>query len=260
MSTFVAGEPAILPPGSASGRALVVIPSYGLVHLTRDAVSDVQREPSRAVVLVIDNEGDYTAVADEAVLRPGRNLGWLRASNVGMQMALDSGATSAVLLNNDTRLSDGFFAGLAEAHEQMPRAVLAPLYDDIVPEQHYDLSGGIDSFVPRPEEVPATRIDGTCVLIPRAVMQRIGLLDAKHFGRHGWGGIDDYFLRSRRAGYDVAVTYRSFVMHLGGASAGRTVRYAYFAQAEMIIGMTRKYGRNLARQLRARALRRSAAG
>ncbi len=229
-------------PGAADGRMLVVIPAYGLVHLTRDAVADALREPDHALVLVIDNEGDYRAVAGETIVRPGRNLGWLRASNAGMQAALDAGATGAVLLNNDTRLSDGFFAGLAQAHEARRDAVLAPLYDDIVPEQHYDLTDGLASFVPRPVEVSAARIDGTCVLVPRHVMLAIGLLDERRFGRHGWGGIDDYFLRARNAGFDVAVTYRSFVQHLGGGSAGRTTRYAYFAQAEMIVGMTRKYG------------------
>jgi GT2 family glycosyltransferase len=105
------GQPPLLAAGSARGRALVVIPSYGVAHLTRDVVCDVLREPTQAVVLVIDNEGDYRPVDDEVVWRPGKNLGWLRASNAGMRLALETGGASAVLLNNDTRLSDGFFAG-----------------------------------------------------------------------------------------------------------------------------------------------------
>ena len=152
------GQPPQLRSGSSKGRVFVVIPSYGVAHLTRDVVSDVLREPTHAAVLVIDNEGDYRPVDDEVVWRPGQNLGWLRASNAGMRLAFETGATAALLLNNDTRLSEGFFAGLVEAQQQQSDAVLVPLYDDIsVMEQHHELSGDIESFVPRPQEVPVAR-------------------------------------------------------------------------------------------------------
>jgi GT2 family glycosyltransferase len=231
-------------PESVAGRFIVVIPAYGLVHLTQAVVSDALREPSHAVVLVVDNEGDYMPVHDEVVYRPGQNLGWLRASNIGMAAAREARAGGAVLLNNDTRLCAGFFAGLAAAQAATSNAILAPLYDDIsAMDQHHELPGGISSFVPEDRESPSGRIDGTCVLVPLGVINRIGLLDERHFGRHGWGGIDDYCLRSRRNGLEILVTHRSFLSHISAASAAeRTVRYEYFAHAEMLVGMARKYG------------------
>jgi GT2 family glycosyltransferase len=226
-----------------SDRILVVVPAYGRTSLTHAVVRDVACEDESADVLIVDNQGDYTPVGEERILRPGRNVGWLRACNLGMRDALARRA-DVVVLNNDTRLSDGFFAGLRVAAELFPRSVIAPSYDDrAFACQHQPVVGGVAAFRPRAEEVIVPDVDGTCVLVPHDVMLRVGELDEQRFGRHGWGGMDDYCLRVRRAGGRVVVTRRSFLEHARATTARTaTTRYEHFAAAEMEIGMVRKYG------------------
>jgi GT2 family glycosyltransferase len=225
-------------------RALVVIASYGLTELTRTAVADVLRERSLARVLVVDNRGDYCAVDDEEIMRPPDNIGWLRASNEGIRAALRNGVETVILLNNDTRLSDGCIEGLLAAQDAGPSGVIAPLYDDdAFAAQHHDLTGPLASFQPRAEEFDASIVDGTCVLIPTALARVVGEFDERRFGMHGWGGIDDYCIRARRLGFRVAITRRSFVQHFRGSTAAAAgARYEHFARSELLVGMALKYG------------------
>jgi GT2 family glycosyltransferase len=225
-------------------RPLVVIPAYGLVELTRAVVSESMRESSAIDVLVVDNGGDYEAIANEEVLRPGENLGWLRACNLGMRMACERGCRSVILLNNDTRLSQGFFAGLLDASRHRPNAILAPLYDDeAVPAQQF--ASRAPGYSNEGIIADVLSVDGTCMLIPTRLIDSLGFFDERHFGRRGWGADVDYCLRARREGFGVAVTRASFLTHARGATA-HTIGDSYerFAKAEMEIGLTIKYGRH----------------
>jgi GT2 family glycosyltransferase len=226
------------------GRPLVVVPAYGDRLLTQAVVTDTLRERELVDLLIVDNQGDYTPVGDEEVVRPGCNLGWLRACNEGIRVASARGCESVILLNNDTRLSPGFFAGMRAASDALPSMLIAPRYDDrACPTQFEDVAGGPAAFAPRAEERLVSVVDGTCVLVPTAVVADVGLLDQRRFGRHGWGGIDDYCLRTRRLGHRVAVTSRAFLAHARASTASvSTTRYEHFAMAEMELGMTLKYG------------------
>lgn len=226
-------------------RLAAVIPAYGLVEMTQAVVRDCQRERDVADVIVIDNMGDYRAIGDERVVRPGSNLGWLRATNLGCALADRDGAYGGlVALNNDTRLSPGFFAGLISAARASPTAgLIAPCYDDVVVVQGSYYRGAPDSFPPQDVEGVAKLIDGTCYMVPTSVLRRIGPLDEGHFGRRGWGAIEDYCLRVRSAGLHVLVTRRAYLAHARGRTAKLTQsNYERYAASEFRRGMRRKWG------------------
>lgn len=223
---------------------LAVIAAYGLPELTRTVVADLAREPDVAI-LVVDNDGGYTAAGSEEVVRPGRNLGWLRACNLGLQRAARDGFEHTLLLNNDTRLSDGFVAGLVAAHAATG-GLIAPVYDDdSVPEQQIPDGPVAADYVPQARERRVSVIDGTAFLLSAADAQTLGPLDERRFGRHGWGAMEDLCVRARRAGVPVHVTERAYVSHTRAVTA-RAVnsRYATFAVAEMHYGLARKWGRS----------------
>jgi GT2 family glycosyltransferase len=228
-------------------RGGVVIPAYGKVELTARVVADCLREPD-LFVIVVDNGGDYVpAAASDAleVLRPGRNLGWLAGTNLGIAAAVAYGCDWLVALNNDTHLSDGFFGGLRAALEEHPDDLVAPCYNGVVAEQAAYYSGPLEGFVAEPVEVVATRIDGTCYALTTACFGRIGPLDAHHFGRWGWGAIEDYMLKVRAAGGDSLVTHRAYLMHFQGSTAHAVQAkstYNRYAAAEMRRGLRRVYG------------------
>jgi GT2 family glycosyltransferase len=228
-------------------RGGVVIPAYGKPDLTDAVVNDCVRERELVLVVVVDNAGGYDApeAADIEVLRPGRNLGWLAGTNVGVDAARAAGCDWLVALNNDTRLSDGFFAGLRDALELRTRDLVAPCYDGVVREQSEYWSGPIEGFTPEPVERTVKRIDGTCYALTTELYGVLGELDGRHFGRRGWGAIEDYMLRVRALGGDSVVTHRSYLTHFQGSTAHSvSTRNTYnrYAAAEMRRGLRHVYG------------------
>ena len=199
--------------GRPAGRALVVVPVYGEQATTSALLGDLRREAGLADVVVVDNRGDYEASGDETVLRPGENLGWAGGTNHGTLTARRDDHVAFVWLNNDTRLSEGFVAGLLRSWEETGAAVLAPVYDCHWRHQRLPRPVPVGSFRPRAVTYRAPFVDGTCMFVPAATVDSLGLLDAEAFAPLGWGAEIDYCLRARAAGLTVAVTRRAYLHH-----------------------------------------------
>ncbi|MDQ6688614.1 MAG: methyltransferase domain-containing protein [Actinomycetota bacterium] len=239
--------------GRARPRTAVAIPVLGRPELTRALLDDVAREPWVDPV-VVDNGGDHVPVHGERVLRPGRNLGWAGACNLALEELSGRGYDAVVLLNNDTRLSSGFFAGLWRAHRRSGADLLAPVYDGTWPQQRSTYGGDAAGY-PRSRvtrKVPF--LDGTCLFLPRRTWEDVGLLDAASFPDHGWGVDLDYALRVHAQARTVAVTEESFLHHEGGGTASVSGEdWKVSAWQELAVGMRRKYGVAWPRLLRDRA-------
>jgi GT2 family glycosyltransferase len=224
----------------------VVIPVFGRQELTHALITDLAREdPASLRVIVVDNGGDYEAFGEEQVLRQQENLGWLRGSNLGIREALTKPCQAVLLLNNDTRLSTGFVAGVAAALAPGRVGIVGPRYDDHWAHQHHEHVGSADRYVPGPRSRPAPFVDGTCMLLRRQVIETVGLLDESAFGRTGWGADIDLALRSRRAGWRVVVTDRAFLRHDAGSTARRIQspqEYWERGDADLREGLERKWG------------------
>jgi GT2 family glycosyltransferase len=146
-------------------------------------------------------------------------------------------------LNNDVRLSTGFFSGLSRAVAAHPDGLIAPCYDDHTATQTAYFRGPVEEFRAEPVEERVSIIDGTCFSMTAELFDRLGVMDARHFGRRGWGGIEDYVLRARALGGAAYVTRRAYLTHARGSTA-RAVMPSYhrYAVAEMRRGMRRIYG------------------
>ncbi len=194
-------------------RVLVVVPVFGEQETTHALLGDLRREDGRADVVVVDNKGDYEADGSEQVLRPGRNLGWAEGTNHGTEAARRGDHAAFLWLNNDTRLSEGFVAGLLRSWEETGAGVLGPVYDCHWRHQRLARPVPVGSFRPRAATYRAPFIDGTCMFVPAATVDVLGVLDADSFGPLGWGAEIDYCLRARAAGLTVAVTRRAYLHH-----------------------------------------------
>jgi len=229
----------------------LVIPVFGRDDLTAALLADVEHESDLVDVLVVDNKGDYAPRGFERVLQPGHNLGWLRACNLALTRVERGTWGAGVLLNNDTRLSPGFFAGLLSAWSETGAGLVGPVYNDVWPTQRVEYTGPAACYVPRRLHRRVPFLDGTCMLIPREVLRRVGGLDQR-FARHGWGADFDLALRVRSEGLDVVVTRLAYLTHLRGATA-RLVDPCWesFAGTEMNDGMLSKWGATWHSQLEA---------
>jgi GT2 family glycosyltransferase len=228
-------------------RVLVVVPVLGHHELTHALLGDLAREAHTADVVVVDNGGDYPSVGDEHVLRPGSNLGWAGGTNHGTLARLRPDHAGAVWLNNDTRLSAGFVAGLLECWRTTGAGVVGPSYDCYWVHQRAERVVAVDAYRPRRRHFRAPFVDGTCMFVGSDTIDAIGLLDADTFAPVGWGADIDYCLRAKATGIEIAVTRLSYLHHEKSVTArtafdGGLDEYAERGYPVAMEGLRRKWG------------------
>jgi GT2 family glycosyltransferase len=227
---------------------VVIIPAYGREELTTTVIGDIAREDARGRehidCVVVDNQGGYTECWRESVIRPGRNLGWLGGTNAGLEAAHGQGYDAYVLLNNDVRLSHGFFSGLVRAQKLTRAGLVAPTYDASMGHQRLPYTGPAEEFKPRRRHWRSPMIDGSCMYVPAATRERIGLLDER-FMPHGWGAEIDYSYRVWDAKMPVVVTALAYMNHQQGSTAESLHGKDYYAEAWETASrvLSEKYGR-----------------
>jgi N-acetylglucosaminyl-diphospho-decaprenol L-rhamnosyltransferase len=174
-------------------------------------------------VVVVDNASADASVAtvrrllpQARVIEAGRNLGFGRASNLG----LDACRTPlALIMNPDTRLEPGCLEALQTAAQRHPAAaVLAPVL--------FDAPGVVGDFFRGPFAMPpAARAmvrvppDGDCsvefvtgaaMLLRLEPMRQVGFFDPWFFLYHE---DDDLCERVRRAGHSIVVAAAAHIEH-----------------------------------------------
>lgn len=229
----------------------VAIPTYRRQDLTHVLLDDIAKEHNIVDVVIVDNAGDYTPRADERVLRPGTNLGWAGGCNLALADPAAGSSAAIVLLNNDTRLSPHFFAGLLDAHAATGAALLGPLYDNGWEHQLAPAPSPAADYQPECRHRQVPFLDGTCLFIPRPTRRAIGSLDTAAWPRFGWGCDKDYALRARLAQGRVVVTAQAYLNHLGRQTADVLYPPDWIDQAhrENANGMKLRWGLHWKRRL-----------
>lgn len=230
-----------------SGRILVVIPVHGGHDMTHALLEDLRREEHLVDVTIVDNGRDYPAAGNEMVLRPEENLGWAQGTNFGTTECRSPDHAAVVWMNNDTRLSPGFFAGLIRAWEETDAGLIGPLYDCYWKHQRPSRAVAVSAYRPQARHYAAPFVDGTCMFVPSSTLEAVGMLDSKTFAPVGWGADFDYGLRVRSAGLSVAVTRLAYLHHEKSMTAkkvfaGGLEEYGSRGDPVMEAGMTKKWG------------------
>lgn len=232
-------------------KCLVAIPVFGKPELTRELLPDLRDEAEVADVLIIDNKGDYTPSGSERVIRPHENLGWAGGSNLGFRIGFSEGYSHVLTLNNDTRLSPGFVAGILDSRLPDDAGIIAPLYDDPTAghvQQCAEYRGPAAEYQPSNHYLATRAVDGTALALTRDAWQATGGLDVRSFGFFAWGSEIDLAYRVWQSGFRVYITEMSYINHLKGQTArdqGRK-RSEYSKQAlkDFHTGMRQIYGRD----------------
>jgi GT2 family glycosyltransferase len=163
----------------------------------------------------------------------GANLGFAGANNVGLGYLLARERDAyAWLLNNDTVVAPDAIRRMVELAESDPAigAVGATLLRHSDPDRLETAAGGTfgewhgmvatihsDAMRDAPRPAPA-RIDfisGTCMLVPRRTVERVGLMDERYFL---YAEDIDWGARIREAGLRLAYCPAAEVWHKGGGS------------------------------------------
>jgi GT2 family glycosyltransferase len=185
-------------------------------------------------VIVVDNaseDGTAEAVTGAEVIRNERNLGYAGGMNVGIRRALERGADAVLLLNNDVEVERGAIAALVpatrEAGAVCPLIVFADDPDRVwyagarfdprrgYNGRHRGLGQPASTFT---EVTETDRACGAAMLIPRAALDAIGLLDERLFA---YQEDTDWSLRAGEAGLAIRVVPAGRVRHrVSGATGG----------------------------------------
>ena len=195
----------------------------------------------RKTVIVVDNgstDGTLDAVqgefADVMAIRSDENLGFAEGNNVGLRAALGAGADYVLLLNNDTLVHEGLIEALvAEAQRRPDAGALCPVIHYVHPPDRIWYAGA--RFDPRAAhngrhtgygEIDTGqyhavreigRATGAAMLVPRPVIERVGLLDGDLFLQ-----VEDveWSLRMRAAGYRILFVPDVNVWHHVSVASG----------------------------------------
>lgn len=274
-------------PGAAASepepRVDVVVPVHGARDETRRCLESLLRADNRTrfEIVVIDDGNrdpkllrlleDHQRSGRITLLRNDENVGFPLAANRGILLHPER---DVVLLNSDTRVSDGWLDRLRRAAQSDWKiATVTPFSND----------AEICSFpiatprAPAPSDEELRRIDalaleanrgrtlslptavGFCVYVTRESLREVGLLDAVAFGR-GYGEESDFSMRARAAGYRNVLAADVYVAHEGNRSFGPEREERLRHAAEVMAGRHPHYAAAVQRFLAedpARPLRRS---
>lgn len=186
-------------------------------------------------VTVVDNGSqavDHKKIKDFFSLLDSRfyflasdtNLGYAGGNNLGIKHALKGKTDYVLILNNDTEVRKDFLTKLVAAGEtDRSVGIIAPAID----EGDRTVFGGQIRWL-RPELPhtylksttynlkPETYLSGSCLLIKRGVIEKIGLLDERYFL---YFEDADYCQRTQRTGYKLQVAADAVISHKVSSSA-----------------------------------------
>ena len=204
----------------------IVIPVFNRWHYTRACLESLRQQTSQAFRTVVVDDGSTDETAAELaraypeveVVTGDGNLFWTAGVNAGIRRALALGATRLMTLNNDVLAAPDFVAQMLAAADEHPTAVLGALeFDansgeviyagerrDFRPNARYDLLAELPAGQ-RTGLHSVTYLPGRGLLIPKAVIDKIGLFDEKRLPHYL--ADFDYTSVARRAGFPVYCNY-----------------------------------------------------
>lgn len=212
----------------------IIVPCCNELAFTQACLQSIRAQTNGPYELLLIDNGSADGTADffdqfarqgtpgverTLVIRNAHNRGYVAGVNQGLQAAQGK---YLVLLNNDTLVTPGWLecmtlcakhgAGLVGPTSNY---VPAPQYVEPGYQKLEDLNVFAEKRWQefRGKALRVERLSGFCLLMRRAVLQRIGLLDER-FGL-GFFEDDDLCFRSRDAGFDLAIALDVYIHHFG---------------------------------------------
>ncbi|WP_339237379.1 glycosyltransferase family 2 protein [Paenibacillus sp. FSL R5-0517] len=210
----------------------IIIPTYNQREYVLQCVSSIEKHtPAPYEIIVVDNASkDGTA---KAMLRKGgmvrvaaldQNRGFAGGVNHGLMMAR---GRHIIVLNNDTLVTPGWLDNMMTCLASDPKiGVVGPVTNYIGGDQQIEVPyrevGEMWSFAATQNRPDADkhritdRLVGFCWLFSRELLERVGYLDEGY--AVGNYEDDDWIIRVKLAGYQLAVAGDAFIHHFGSVS------------------------------------------
>lgn len=232
------------------------IPTLNAKNLLRDCLRSIYTNTHRVTfeIIVVDNhsqDGTLEMLRDEfpdvRVIANDYNAGYTKPTNQALRV---STGRYALLLNNDTLILPNALDQLvefADAHpeigivtpkvlnrdgtlqKQCRRGLATPwelfcYFSGLAARFPNDprFAGYLLTYLDENTAHPVAAVSGSCMLIRRAVIEQIGLLDERFFA---YQEDTDYCYRAGQAGWQVYYYPGARIIHLGGQGGSRAQPY-----------------------------------
>jgi GT2 family glycosyltransferase len=240
--TFQVSEISFLPPEKRRSLNVdIIICVHNALEYVKQCLDSVVRHTNPPYSLIIIDDGSdqetkayleqFATLQGATLIRNDRPMGYTCAANQGLR---ESRSEYVVLLNSDTVVTPGWLDRMVACAESDPRiGLVGPLSNaaswqsipEIVNKEGNDWANN-----KLPEGITPTDmaelvakysgrlypripfLNGFCLLIKRRVIEEIGYFDEENFGK-GYGEENDYCLRARKAGWELAVADDAYVYH-----------------------------------------------
>ena len=241
----------------APATTAIVIPIYNSPRVVQRCIASVLRWTRGPVRLILIDDGSpdpaiapmleaYRGRADILIERNEKNLGYTRSTNRGIELA---GTADVVMLNSDTEVGPRWLDALRQvAHADAAIGTVTAVSDNAgafsVPELEQSCPIPARWTLPMAQrallqnaagclpELPTG--NGFCMFVKRAMLDRVGVLDAEAFPS-GYGEENDLCQRAEQAGFRHVIAGNVLVHHERSASFGDARRAALGAQGMQVL-------------------------
>lgn len=221
----------------------IIICVHNQAEYVRNCIRSVQTKTifSNYKIIVVDDGSDnetkeYLKKEQNIELHTlSENLGYIKAANYGLRV---SEADYKILLNSDTEVTEGWLTKAIICGESDPNLGILGLVSNnatwqSIPNFFSKTQGWAYQDIPEPFNIDefallvealsekryprSVHIHGSCFIIKRAVIEKIGYLDDQNY-ICGYHEEDDYCHRAHEAGFDLAWVDNAFYFHHGKKS------------------------------------------
>lgn len=217
----------------------IIIVSYNTKKLLEECLESIEgKEEDNPEIIVVDNASSDNSAEfikqkykNIRLLENKENLGFSKANNQGIKIAKGE---YILLLNSDTLTNEKSLESLidfAKKHADagvigarllnddksvQPSVFHLPSIFGAFKEYWLNIQGSFEKYIPKGNEpVEVEAVVGAVMLIPKKVIEKVGLLDEKYFM---YFEDLDYCRRVKRAGYKIYYLPEAKIIHHHGSS------------------------------------------
>jgi GT2 family glycosyltransferase len=204
------------PSDPTRTKVAIVIPVFNQLHYTRQCLDSLNCAGVADDQIIIINNASTDGTAEFLATRPQiRTIN--NAENRGCGFAWTQGAKLSdkirtIVINNDVLVPPGCIEGLISFADENQCDIVSPSMCE--GELNYDLPAHAADFMRRLKDAKRRNVaHGVCFMVHRRVFESIGYFDSDP--KLGGYEDDEYFRRTRGAGFRLAITGRAFLHHFG---------------------------------------------
>lgn len=204
-------------------KVLTVIVSYNFMQWIDRCISSLRNSVYSTDVLVIDNCSTDDTIRTLQMEYPEvrliinkQNLGFGRANNTGIELALKENYDAVFLLNQDAWVDPSTIGKLVETNDKYPDyGILSPIHltgDHSKPEHGFAAYTGVTDLNKQSKEdiVTVSFINAAVWYIPTKIIKRVGMFSPLF---HHYGEDKDFANRITYFGYRIGYIPTAFACH-----------------------------------------------